>query len=35
MPIEFKFHIETPEVEWSKFEPNVNGHTAKMAAMPI
>ena len=34
-PIELKFYMETPQVEWIKFEPNVNGHITKMAAMPI
>ena len=34
-PIELKFHLETPKVEWSKFEPNVNVHITKMVAMPI
>ena len=34
-PIELKFHMETPYVGCSKFEPNVNGHITNMEAMPI
>ena len=35
-PIELKGHMETPQVERSKFIANIiNGHMTKMATMPI